>query len=137
MCIRDSINAEYGGERAWHRTSSFRSRADMGRDEAKSQSKDAQKAKDEANRLKKEKQREKVWAVGAKDSSKDDAAAEKAKAASDRKAAAKAQLEAEGGVCEEPPKNATASAKKTKCPGCGKRSVITKKNPCQGCALGK
>ena len=62
--------------------------------------------------------------MGTKDTSKDADAAAKANATAERKAAAKKQLEDEGGVVAEPAANKTATAnKKTKCKGCGKFNV--------------
>jgi hypothetical protein len=68
----------------------------MGREEAKEQSKEAQRAKETAAFEKKQAQRDKQWQVGAKDSSSQDEAAAKAAEAAARKAERKAIEEAEG-----------------------------------------
>lgn len=68
----------------------------MGREEAKEQSKEAQRAKEMAAFEKKQAQRDKQWQVGAKDSSSQDDAAAKAAEAAARKAERKAIEDAEG-----------------------------------------
>jgi hypothetical protein len=68
----------------------------MGREEAKQQSKEAQRAKETAAFEKKQAQREKQWQVGAKDSSSQEEAAAKAAEVAARKAERKAIEDAEG-----------------------------------------
>lgn len=67
----------------------------MGREDAKEQSKAAQREKEQAAFAKKQERRDKVWEQGAKDTSKETDAAAKDAAAADRKATAVAQAAAE------------------------------------------
>ncbi|KAG1680187.1 hypothetical protein FOA52_000300 [Chlamydomonas sp. UWO 241] len=104
--------------------------ASAGQVQAKEQAKAAQREKEYAARDKKEAGREKQWAQGARDTSAEQAEAEKAAQLARVKAEKAAQLAAEGGApAAVNPNKAIAKT----CKECGTMQIPNAKKGCPGC----
>ena len=103
----------------------------MGREESVAQAKAAQKEKEIAAHAKKEARKDAQWAVGSKDTSKEDADASKLEAKKAAEAEKKAQEVSEGGAAASSGGGGGVVMKK--CKDCGQKYNTNSKKGCQNC----